>query len=225
MTANSWIQLLLYLGVLAALAKPLGAFMARVYEGKPCGIDRLLGWCERGIYRLAGIDPQVEMGWKTYAAAALLFNALGFLAVYAILRLQGMLPLNPQGFAAATPDLAFDTAASFATNTNWQSYGGETTLSYLSQSLALTVQNFVSAATGMAVLVALTRVLVRRTASTIGNFWFDLVRSTLYILLPLSAIWAVVLVSQGVIQNFNAYQTVAMVDPPAGADEAASQQT
>lgn len=218
MTANAWIQLVLYLGVLVALAKPLGAFMARVYEGKPCGLDRWLGWCERGVYRLAGVDPQQEMGWRQYAIAALVFNALGFVAVYALLRLQSALPLNPQELPGTTPDLAFDTAASFATNTNWQSYGGETTLSYLSQMLGLTVQNFVSAATGMAVLAALIRGLARHTAGTIGNFWFDLVRSTLYILLPLSVILAVALVSQGVLQNFSAYQTVELVEPIAGGE-------
>ena len=164
MNANAWIQLLIYLGVLVALVKPLGRYMANVYEGKPCGLDRWLGWCERGIYRLAGVDPAQEMGWKHYAAAVLAFNALGFAAVYLLLRFQGELPLNPQELPNATPDLAFNTAASFATNTNWQSYGGETTLSYLSQMLGLTVQNFVSAASGMAVLVALIRGLSRRSA-------------------------------------------------------------
>ena len=146
------------------------------------------------------------MTWQRYTAALLLFNATGFAALYALLRLQGSLPLNPQGFAGVAPDLAFNTAASFASNTNWQSYGGETTLSYLSQSLGLTVQNFVSAASGMAVLVALVRGLARRSATSIGNFWFDFVRSTVYILLPLSILLALLLMSQGVIQNFSAYQ-------------------
>ena len=225
MTSNALIQFVIYVVVLIALAKPLGAFMARVYEGKPCGLDRWLGWCERGMYRLAGVDAREEMSWKQYATAALLFNALGFLAVYVILRLQGALPLNPQAFPNTTPDLAFNTAVSFASNTNWQSYGGETTLSYLSQMLGLTVQNFVSAASGMAVLVALIRGLARRTTSTIGNFWFDMVRSTLYILLPLSVIVAIVLMSQGVIQNFRAYETVAVVDAPIGAEGDAATQT
>ena len=215
MTANSWIQLALFLGVLVALAKPLGSYMARVLVGKPCGLDRALGWCERGVYRLAGVDPQHEMGWRTYAFAVMAFNLLGIAAVYLLLRLQGALPLNPQGFAGTTPDLAFNTAVSFGTNTNWQSYGGETTLSYLSQMLGLTVQNFVSAATGIAVLAALIRGLVRRSATTIGNFWVDLVRTTLYILLPLATIWALALASQGVIQNFDAYQTVELVEPVA----------
>ncbi|MGD9636399.1 MAG: potassium-transporting ATPase subunit KdpA, partial [Pirellulales bacterium] len=185
------------------------------------GLDGALGWLERGIYRLSGIDPRQEMSWRTYTVAVLLFNAVGFIAVYALLRLQGMLPLNPQQFPANTPDLAFNTAASFATNTNWQSYGGETTMSYLSQMLALTVQNFVSAASGMAVLVALIRGLARRSTETIGNFWYDLVRSTVYILLPLSIVLAIVLVSQGVIQNFSPYATVNVLQPTTAADGSA----
>ncbi|BBO31242.1 potassium-transporting ATPase subunit KdpA [Lacipirellula parvula] len=213
MNVNAWIQFGLFVAVLAALAKPLGAYMARVLEGKPGGLERLLGWCERGIYRIAGVDVGSEMGWRQYAFGVMAFNLIGIVAVYAVLRLQGALPLNPQEFPGATPDLAFDTAVSFASNTNWQSYGGETTLSYLSQAFALTVQNFVSAATGIAVLAALIRGLVRRTSTTIGNFWVDLVRSTLYILLPLSVIWAVALVSQGVIQNFDAYKTVELAEP------------
>jgi potassium-transporting ATPase potassium-binding subunit len=225
MTSNDWIQFILYFAVLAALAKPLGSYMARVYEGKPCGTDRALGWLERGIYRVAGIDPRQEMGWRKYTVSVLLFNAVGFLAVYALLRLQGDLPLNPQAFAGNTPDLAFDTAASFATNTNWQSYSGESTMSYLSQMLGLSVQNFVSAASGMAVLVALIRGLVRRNAASIGNFWYDLVRSTVYILLPLSIILALFLVSQGVIQNFKAYETANVLQPttPAGGTSIATQ--
>jgi K+-transporting ATPase ATPase A chain len=218
MTPNAWIQLVLYFVVLALLAKPLGSYMARVYEGKACGLDRALGWLERGIYRVAGIDPQEEMGWRKYAVSLLLFSGIGFLALYALLRLQGVLPLNPQGFPGNTPDLAFDTAASFTTNTNWQSYGGETTLSYLSQMLGLTVQNFVSAASGMAVLVALIRGLARRSAATIGNFWYDLVRSMVYILLPLSVIVGTILVSQGVIQNSKAYETANVLQPTTAAD-------
>ena len=218
MTANDWIQLGLYFVVLVALVKPLGWYMARVYQGQPCGLDRVFGGLERIIYRLAGVDPKHEMGWRQYAVAVLLFNALGFLAVYALLRLQGWLPLNPQDLPAVSPDLSFNTATSFATNTNWQSYGGESTLSYLSQMLGLGVQNFVSAATGMAVLIALVRGLARRSSSTIGNFWVDLTRSTIYILLPLSFILALVLVSQGVVQNFREYQTVTLVQPITGAD-------
>jgi potassium-transporting ATPase potassium-binding subunit len=218
MTANDWIQLTIYFVALALLAKPLGTFMARVYEGKSCGLDLALGWLERGIYRIAGVDPQEEMGWRKYTVAVLLFNAVGFLVVYLLLRLQHVLPLNPQQFPAVSPDLAFDTAASFATNTNWQSYGGETTMSYFSQMLGLTVQNFVSAASGMAVLIALIRGLARRSAATIGNFWFDLVRSTVYILLPLSIVLALFLVSQGVIQNLRPYQTASVLQPTMAAD-------
>jgi K+-transporting ATPase ATPase A chain len=218
MTANDWIQFALFFGALLALTKPLGAYMARVYQGQSCGLDRPLGWLERLIYRLSGVDPQREMSWKQYAVAMLLFNAVGFLAVYLLLRLQAWLPLNPQGFVPNSPELAFDTAASFATNTNWQSYGGETTMSYLSQMLALNVQNFLSAACGMAVLVALIRGLARRTSATIGNFWYDLVRTTVYIFLPLAFVLALILVSQGVIQNFKSYETATLVQPVNGAD-------
>jgi K+-transporting ATPase ATPase A chain len=212
-TANGVAQLGVYLIVLVALAKPLGAFMARVYEGRPCGLDGVLGGLERLIYRLAGVRPGDEMGWKTYAIAMLLFNGAGMLVVYALLRGQGGLPLNPQGFGAVGPGSSFNTAASFATNTNWQGYGGERTLSYLTQMLGLTVQNFVSAATGMAVAVALIRGFARRTAQTIGSFWIDLTRTTLYILLPLALVFAVALVSQGVVQTFGPYARAAVVQP------------
>jgi K+-transporting ATPase ATPase A chain len=213
MTASSAIQLGLYLVVLLVLAKPLGAYMARVYEGRSIGLDRVLGWLERLIYRLVGARPDTEMGWKTYTAAMLTFNFVGLLAVYLLQRIQGLLPLNPQGFGAVSADSAFNTAASFVTNTNWQGYGGESTMSYLTQMLALTVQNFVSAGAGMATLVALIRGFARRSAQTIGNFWVDLVRTTLYILLPLSVLLALVLVSQGVVQTFAPYQKVAVVQP------------
>jgi len=213
MTANGIFQLTLYVVVLLLLAKPLGAFMARVYEGRPCGLDGALGWLERLIYKVAGVRPQEEMGWKTYAATMLLFNLAGLLGVYLLQRVQGILPLNPAGLGAVSPDSSFNTAVSFATNTNWQGYGGESTMSYLTQMLGLTVQNFVSAATGMAVLVALIRGFARRSAQTIGNFWVDLTRTTLYILLPLSFVLALVLVSQGVVQTFKPYATVAVVQP------------
>ena len=213
MTTNAILQLGLYVVVLVALVKPLGAFMARVYENKPCGLDKILGPLERLIYRLCGVDPTVEMSWKHYAYAVLAVNFLGLVIVYGLLRLQYYLPLNPQDMAGTSPDLAFNTAVSFATNTNWQSYGGETTLSYLTQMLGLAVQNFLSAASGMAVLVALIRGFVRRQSSSIGNFWFDLTRSTLYILLPLSIVLALVLVSQGVVQTFSPYAKVAIVQP------------
>jgi len=213
MTTNGYIQLGLYMVVLIALAKPLGAYMARVYEGRPFGLDRVLGPLERLIYRVSGVCADEEMGWQTYAWAMMLFNLAGFVAVYALQRLQGMLPLNPQGFGAVSSDSSFNTAVSFATNTNWQGYGGETTMSYLTQMLGLTVQNFLSAAAGMAVLVALIRGLARRSAQTIGNFWVDLTRSTLYILLPLSLVLAVSLVSQGVVQTFGPYAKVSVVQP------------
>ncbi|HXD99780.1 MAG TPA: potassium-transporting ATPase subunit KdpA [Candidatus Acidoferrum sp.] len=213
MTANGIFQLTLYVVVLIALAKPLGAYMARVYENQPFGLDRALGWLERLIYRLAGVRPTEEMGWKTYTVTMLLFNFAGLLVVYLLQRLQGVLPLNPQGLAAVSPDSSFNTAVSFATNTNWQGYGGETTMSYLTQMLGLAVQNFVSAAAGMATLVALIRGFARRSARTIGNFWVDLTRTTLYILLPLSFVLAMILVSQGVVQTFKPYAAVAVVQP------------
>ena len=155
--------------------------MARVYTGQACGMDRVMGPFERLIYRVCGVRATEEMDWKTYAVAMLLFNVTGLVALYVLQRLQGYLPLNPAGFGAVAPDLAFNTASSFITNTNWQAYAGESTLSYLTQMLGLTVQNFVSAATGMAILVALIRGLTAQTAATIGNFWVDLTRSTLYI--------------------------------------------
>jgi len=213
MTANGIVQLVFYVVVLLALSKPLGAYMSRVYEGKAGLHKAALGWLERLVYRLAGVRESDEMGWKTYAATMLIFNLVGLLAVYLLQRLQGILPLNPQGFSAVSPDSSFNTAVSFATNTNWQGYGGESTMSYLTQMLALTVQNFVSAATGMAVLVALIRGFARRTAQTIGNFWVDLTRSAIYILLPLSLVLALVLVSQGVVQTFKPYPTATVLQP------------
>ena len=213
MTPNSFLQILLYLAVLLALVKPLGDYMARIYEDRPAGLNRLLAPFERWIYRLSGVDPTREMRWTDYAVALLLFNLLGTLAVFALQRLQADLPLNPQGLPAITPDSAFNTATSFATNTNWQGYSGEVTMSYLTQMLGLTVQNFVSAATGMAALIALIRGFVRRNADTLGNFWVDLTRSVLYILLPLSFLLALALVSQGVVQTFSPYQTVILQQP------------
>jgi len=213
MTGNGVLQLVVYVVVLLALAKPLGAYMARVYEGRPLALHRLLGWLERLIYKLSGVRPGNEMGWKTYAVTMLLFNLAGVLVVYALQRLQGLLPLNPQQLGAVSPDSSFNTAVSFATNTNWQGYGGETTMSYLTQMVGLTVQNFASAASGMAVLVALIRGFARRSAETIGNFWVDLTRTTLYILLPLSFVFALVLVSQGVVQTFGPYAKATVVQP------------
>ncbi len=212
MSANGLLQIALYLGVLIALAKPLGWYMARVYEGKLPVFVRWMQPAENFLYRLCGVDSKQEMRWTQYALAMLWFSLLGVLAVYGLQRLQGLLPLNPQSLGAVTPDSSFNTAISFITNTNWQGYGGETTMSYLTQMLGLAVQNFFSAATGMAVVIALIRGFARHTAETIGNFWVDMTRSTVYILLPLSIVLALVLVGQGVVQNFSAYQNVPMVE-------------
>lgn len=212
MTAEFVGLLVVYLVVLLAIAPFLGRYIRIAMEN---GQSRLTAWgrpLERGIYRLAGIDPQAEMGWKRYALAVLAFNILGIVAVYALQRLQGLLPLNPAGMGAVSPDSSLNTAISFVANTNWQGYGGESTMSYLTQMLALTVQNFVSAATGIAVLFALIRGLARHCSATVGNFWADMVRSTLYVLLPLSLVLALALVSQGVIQNFSPYQDVQTVE-------------
>ncbi|MBK9747933.1 MAG: potassium-transporting ATPase subunit KdpA [Chloroflexi bacterium] len=217
MTSIGILQLILYVVVLLLCVKPLGSYMANVYEGKSA-LNRIFAPVERGLYRLFGTRADVEMNWKTYALAFLAFNLIGLLIVYVVQRAQGSLPLNPAGLASVSPDSSFNTAISFASNTNWQGYGGETTMSYLTQMVGLTVQNFVSAASGMAVLVALFRGLSRRTTSVIGNFWVDLTRSTLYILLPLSIILALLLVSQGVVQTFDNYQTAQVVDSTALTD-------
>ena len=190
MLANGYLQLAVYLAVLIALAKPLGIYMARIYEGEPAALNRAGAPVEGFLYRLCGVDPAHDMRWTEYAVAMLVFNLLGFLAVYLLQRFQAVLPLNPQAFPAVSPDSSFNTATSFITNTNWQGYGGESTMSYLSQMLALAVQNFLSAATGMAILVAFIRGFKRRNAQAIGNFWVDMTRSTLYILLPLSIVVA-----------------------------------
>ncbi len=219
MTANGLLQIALFIFILVALAKPLGSYMARVYEGQPLlGLDRVLGPFERLIYRLSGVRPDEEMGWKVYTLAVLLFSAASVVFLYLLQRAQGALPLNPQKFGAVSPDSSFNTAVSFATNTNWQGYAGETTMSYLTQMTGLAVHNFVSAATGMSILVAFIRGLARRKAETIGNFWVDLTRTTLYILLPLSLILALVLVSQGVVQTLSPYRTVPFVEATRDAD-------
>lgn len=218
MNLNSLFQIVFYVAVLLLLAKPLGSFMAKVYQGEHTFLDRVLGPVERFIYRISGVKPEEDMNWKTYAIAVMLFNVLGLLAVYAFQRFQAFLPLNPQGLSAVTADSSWNTAVSFASNTNWQGYSGEVTMSYLTQMLGLNVQNFVSAATGMAVLVALIRGIVRHTAKGVGNFWVDLTRSTLYILLPLSIVLALALVSQGVVQTFSQYKTVALLQPTADAN-------
>ena len=192
--------------------RPLGGYIARVYQGRATLLGRLLGPLERRLYRLLGIEADQEMSWPAYALAFLVFNAVGVLVVYGLQRLQGILPLNPLHAAGVPPDLAFNTAVSFATNTNWQSYTGEVSLGYLVQMLGLTVQNFVSAASGMAVLVAFTRGLVRHGVRGIGNFWVDLTRSVLYVLLPLSVVLALLLVSQGVVQTFSDANSATLVE-------------
>ncbi|HEY6721871.1 MAG TPA: potassium-transporting ATPase subunit KdpA, partial [Burkholderiales bacterium] len=212
MTANGTLQLVLYVVVLIALAKPLGTYMANIYEGRPAILNQFGAPLERLIYRLSGVKESKEMSWTQYALATLWFTLVGLLAVYGMQRLQNLLPFNPAGMAAVSPDSSFNTAISFVTNTNWQGYGGESTMSYLTQVLALTVQNFASAALGMAVVIALIRGLARQSAQTLGNFWVDLTRGTLYILLPLSIAFALVLVAQGIPQTLSAYKTVPLVE-------------
>ncbi len=201
MTVSGWALILLFVTILAALAKPVGLWLFALYEGRSTPLHRLLGPVERGFYRLAGIDPGAEQGWRRYALHMLLFNLALALFTYAILRLQGVLPGNPRGFAGVGADGAFNTAVSFTTNTNWQWYAGETTLSNLSQMLGLTIQNFLSAATGIAVAFALFRGFARREMKTIGNFWADMTRATLYLLLPICAVYAVFLIASGVPQT------------------------
>jgi K+-transporting ATPase ATPase A chain len=212
MTPVSVALIALFLLIMLLLVKPLGLYMADVMEGRPNWALRIGGGFERLLYRLGGVDSATEMGWKRYMIALLLFNATGALALYAIQRVQLWLPLNPQQFANVTPDSSFNTAVSFVTNTNWQGYSGESTMSYLTQMAGLAVQNFLSAATGIAVVVALIRGFARHTARSIGNFWTDVTRATLYILLPLSTLLAVLLVGQGVVQNFSAYKDVPTVE-------------
>ncbi|HTN60892.1 MAG TPA: potassium-transporting ATPase subunit KdpA [Devosia sp.] len=204
MSFIGWLQIGLVLACVLALVKPLGLYMAHVFSGERTWLSPVLAPVERGFYRLAGVRPEQEQHWLAYAFGVLLFSGTGFVLLYAILRLQNLLPLNPQGFAGLAPDLAFNTAVSFVTNTNWQSYGGETTMSHLSQMLGLTVQNFVSAATGIAVAMALTRAFMRSGAQTLGNFWVDLTRATLYVLLPPAIVVALVFVALGLPQTLDA---------------------
>lgn len=208
MTGQGFLQIAIYVMTLLMLAKPLGTYMARVYQDESVGLNRWFAGIERVLYRLSGIKPEQEMRWSQYAQATLVFNLLGLLVVYGLQRFQDVLPLNPQSLPAVTVDSSFNTAVSFMTNTNWQGYSGEATMSYLTQMLGLTVQNFVSAASGMAVLVALIRGFSRCNSNSIGNFWVDMTRSILYILLPLSFLLAMILVGQGVVQTFSPYTTV-----------------
>ncbi len=214
MGTSGWIQLAIFLVALALITKPMGLYLVQVLD--PNGrtwFDPVLRPLERGTYRVMGITPNEEHNWKQYTLAMLLFSLVGCVFTYAILRLQNLLPLNPQKFGALNPDLAFNTAASFTTNTNWQNYGGESTLSYFSQMVGLTFHNFVSAATGVAIAAGLVRAIARHSAKTIGNFWVDLVRVTYYLLLPICLVFAVFLVSQGIIQNFKPYAKATLVEP------------
>jgi len=211
MNAYEWVETIIFFVVLLALVKPLGAFMARVYQGERTFLSPVFAPCENLLYLICGVDRDEEMGWKRYAFAMLLFNFALFAALFAMLLFQHLLPLNPLKIPAFSWQLALNTAVSFVSNTNWQNYSGELAASYFTQMVGLAVHNFVSAATGMAVVIALIRGFVRRKASMLGNFWVDLTRSVLYILLPISLVAALVLVSQGAIQNFSAYKTVPLV--------------
>ncbi len=214
MHASGWIQLAVFVLALAAITKPMGLYLMRVLDANgKTWFDPVLKPVERATYRLMGVDANQEQDWKQYTAAMLLFSLAGFLFTYAILRLQHLLPLNPQGFGPLSPDLAFNTAVSFTTNTNWQSYGGESTMSYFSQMVALALHNFTSAATGIAVAAALVRGIARHSAKTLGSFWVDLVRTTYYLLLPICLVFAVFLVSQGMIQNFKPYTNAKLIEP------------
>ncbi|MCE5209403.1 MAG: potassium-transporting ATPase subunit KdpA [Chloroflexi bacterium] len=213
MTLNGWLQIIVYFIVLLLLVKPVGSFIARVFQGERTFLTPVLAPVEKFIYRLNGVNPEEEMTWKTYAVALLVFSLFGILLLFLIQRLQGVLPLNPTGMAAVPSATAFNTAVSFVTNTNWQNYGGESTMSYLTQMMGLTVQNFLSAAAGLAVLMAFIRSFTRHSASTLGNFWVDLTRSVLYVLLPLSIILAMILVSQGVVQTFSTSVSATLTQP------------
>ncbi len=214
MHTNDWLQLALFIGILALITKPIGIYLTKVLDphGKTW-LDPLFRPLEKFTYRLMGVDSSKEYGWKGYTVAMLIFSAVGLLFTYTILRLQHILPLNPQGLPALSPALAFNTAVSFTTNTNWQSYGGETTMSYFSQMVGLAIHNFTSAAVGISIAAALVRGISRHSASTLGNFWVDLIRTTYYLLLPICLVFAVFLVSQGTIQNFKAYDTATLVEP------------
>ena len=213
MTNNGWLQILFFLLVVLALTKPLGIFMARVFNREKTFLDALLRPIEKLLYRLTGVDESKEMGWKEYAGSMLIFSAVTMALTYLIERVQNYLPLNPQKLAAVAPDLAFNTAASFTTNTNWQAYVPETTMSYLTQMAALAYHNFISAAVGIALAIAIVRGIARREQQSIGNFWVDMTRATLWVLLPACIVGALFLVSQGVVQNFKPYTTVELVDP------------
>jgi len=213
MTTNGWLQILVYLAVIFAVTKPVGAFMARVFSRERTFLDPVLRPVERLLYRMTLVDEDHDMRWTEYAFSLLLFSGVSMLVLYLIERVQQVLPLNPQKLAAVPPDLAFNTAASFTTNTNWQNYGGEATMSYLTQMAGLAYHNFSSAAVGIALAIAFIRGIARREKQTIGNFWVDLTRSTLWVLLPACIVYAMILVSQGVVQNFKPYDTAKLIEP------------
>ncbi|MBA3323152.1 MAG: potassium-transporting ATPase subunit KdpA, partial [Pyrinomonadaceae bacterium] len=212
MTINGWLQILIFFLIILAVTKPLGIFLTRVFSGERTFMHPVLRPVERVLYRLTAVDETREMRWTEYAVALLLFSIVSMFVLYLLQRLQGVLPLNPQGLANIEPSSSFNTAASFTTNTNWQSYVGETTMSYLTQMTGLAYHNFVSAATGIAIAIAFVRGIARREVDAIGNFWVDFVRANLYVLLPFCLVGALLLVSQGVIQNFKAYDAAAVVD-------------
>jgi K+-transporting ATPase ATPase A chain len=213
MTLNGWLQILFFLLAVFLVTPPLGSFMARVFTRQRTWLDPIMRPFERLVYRTTGVNESHEMRWTEYAVSVLLFSVVSMLVLYFIQRLQGGLPWNPQGFGAVAPDLAFNTAASFTTNTNWQAYGGESTMSYLTQMAGLAYHNFVSAAVGIAVAIAFIRGIAQREKETIGNFWVDMTRATLWVLLPLAIVGALFLVSQGVVQNLKAYDHVQVLDP------------
>lgn len=213
MTLNGWLQIALFIAAVLLLAKPMGNYMTAVFERRKTFLDPVLLPCERLLYRVTGVDPADEMRWTQYAVAMLVFSAATLALTYVVERLQHLLPLNPQHLASVEPALALNTAISFSTNTNWQSYVPETTMSYLTQMLGLATHNFWSAAVGLALAIAFVRGIARREMKTLGNFWVDLTRGTFWVLLPISIVFALVLVSQGVVQNFKAYDTVKLVEP------------
>src|SRR6476659_5642440 len=214
MTANGWFQILLFLALIFLVTKPIGIFMTRVFNRERTFMDPVLRPMERLLYRVTGVDENHEMRWSEYAVAMLLFSLVSMIALYAMERLQGYLPFNPEKLGAVNPTtLAFNTAASFTTNTNWQNYVGETTMSYFTQMAGLAYHNFMSAAVGIVLAIAFIRGIVRREMQTLGNFWVDLVRCNLWVLLPVCIVGALVLVSQGVVQNFKPYDTVKLVEP------------
>jgi K+-transporting ATPase ATPase A chain len=226
MNFGDWLQIVLYVVVLLLLVRPLGAYMARVFQGEHTIMSRVMGPLERFIYRLIGIKSDEEMSWKTYALALMLFTVVGIIALYGLERLQGVLPLNPQGLGGINPDLAFNTSVSFNTNTNWQSYSGESTMSYLTQMMGLMVNQFLSAGVGIAVLLALIRGFTRHSIKTIGNFWVDTTRAVLYVLVPLSLVLALLLASQGVVQTLSGYKTADLLQSTVNASgQAVTQQT